>query len=57
MRNTTKKNLKDLIILFNEHAEFIQNLIDHKAPDWSVETLCGDLKEDLDEQFRKIMNK
>lgn len=56
MRNTTKKNLKDLIIHLND-TEILQNLIDHKAPDWSVEVIVSDFKESLDELFNKIMNK
>lgn len=56
MRNTTKKNLKDLIEMLN-NTEILQLLIDQKAKDEDVQAILGDFKEGLNSQFSKILNK
>lgn len=56
MRNTTKKNLKELIEMMN-NTEILKLLIDQKAKDEDVEAILSDFKEGLDSQFNKILNK
>ena len=56
MRNTTKKNLKDLIEMLN-NTQILQLLIDQKAKDEDVQAILVDFKEGLDSQFSKILKK